>query len=94
MVEEGDRIHFPYVHIVIGYIQSLMVVIDTVGTCSMLPLEDGGVVDPALRASSTLLGDEGILIVMQVYGTTNLRVVDMSIVPLHVASHTQSTSSF
>ncbi|KAF8434087.1 alcohol oxidase [Boletus edulis BED1] len=46
----------------------------TIGTCSMLPLEDGGVVDPALR----------------VYGTSNLRVVDLSIMPLHVGSHTQS----
>ncbi|KAF8123488.1 alcohol oxidase [Boletus edulis] len=46
----------------------------TIGTCSMLPLEDDGVVDPTLR----------------VYGTTNLRVVDLSIVPLHVGSHTQT----
>lgn len=34
------------------------------GTCAMLPKEDGGVVDPRLR----------------VWGTTNLRVVDASIV--------------
>lgn len=34
------------------------------GTCAMLPREDGGVVDPRLR----------------VWGTTNLRVVDASIV--------------
>ncbi|KAF8127076.1 alcohol oxidase [Boletus edulis] len=46
----------------------------TIGTCSMLPLEDDGVVDLTLR----------------VYGTTNLRVVDLSIVPLHVGSHTQT----
>ncbi|KAG6374537.1 alcohol oxidase [Boletus reticuloceps] len=46
----------------------------TIGTCSMLPLEDDGVVDPTLR----------------VYGTSNLRVVDLSIVPLHVGSHTQT----
>lgn len=37
-----------------------------VGTASMLPRQDGGVVDPSLK----------------VYGTTNLRVVDCSIVPI------------
>ena len=30
---------------------------------------------------------------MQVYGTTNIRVVDLSVVPLHVGSHTQGGSS-
>ena len=39
----------------------------------MLPREKNGVVDPTLK----------------VYGTTNLRVVDLSIVPLHVSAHTQ-----
>lgn len=39
-----------------------------VGTCAMLPREKGGVVDDQLR----------------VYGTSNLRVVDASIFPLHV----------
>ena len=39
----------------------------------MLPKEKGGVVDPELR----------------VYGTKNIRVADLSIVPLHVAAHTQ-----
>lgn len=39
----------------------------------MLPREKGGVVDPQLR----------------VYGTKNVRVVDLSIVPLHFASHSQ-----
>ncbi|KAH9918276.1 alcohol oxidase [Fomitopsis serialis] len=46
----------------------------TTGSCSMLPLEDGGVVDAKLR----------------VYHTTNIRVVDLSIVPLNVGSHTQA----
>ena len=39
----------------------------------MLPKEDGGVVDPNLK----------------VYGTKNLRIVDLSIVPLHIAAHMQ-----
>ncbi|GAA5860685.1 hypothetical protein JCM8547_005500 [Rhodosporidiobolus lusitaniae] len=45
-------------------------------TCSMLPREDNGVVDPTLK----------------VYGTSNVRVADLSIVPLHVGTHTQSTA--
>lgn len=48
----------------------------TIGSCSMLPREDGGVVDPNLK----------------VYGTKNLRVVDLSIVPIHVAAHMQATA--
>ena len=39
----------------------------------MLPREKHGVVDPDLK----------------VYGTNNLRVVDLSVVPLHFASHPQ-----
>ncbi|KAJ7191837.1 GMC oxidoreductase, partial [Mycena pura] len=46
----------------------------TVGSCSMLPRAQQGVVDPALK----------------VYGTRNLRVVDLGIVPLHIAAHTQA----
>ncbi len=45
-----------------------------VGTCSMLPREDGGVVDPSLR----------------VYGTSNLRVGDASIAPLNVRGNIAS----
>ncbi|CDO76652.1 GMC oxidoreductase [Trametes cinnabarina] len=48
----------------------------TAGSCSMLPQALGGVVDPELK----------------VYGTDNLRVVDLSVVPLHFAAHTQSTA--
>lgn len=44
------------------------------GTCSMLPEEDGGVVDPTLK----------------VYGTANLRVVDASIIPLEVQGNIQT----
>ncbi|KAI0283502.1 alcohol oxidase [Russula brevipes] len=46
----------------------------TIGSCSMLPKEDGGVVDSKLK----------------VYGTTNVRVMDISIIPLHIAAHTQA----
>ncbi|KAI0684709.1 4-nitrobenzyl alcohol dehydrogenase-like protein [Cytidiella melzeri] len=43
--------------------------------CSMLPKDKGGDVDNNLK----------------VYGITNLRVVNFSVVPLHVGTHTQST---
>ncbi|EST04625.1 Glucose-methanol-choline oxidoreductase, N-terminal [Kalmanozyma brasiliensis GHG001] len=46
-----------------------------IGTASMLPRNQGGVVDSSLR----------------VYGTRNLRVVDASIMPLHIAAHIQAT---
>ncbi|KAG8682376.1 hypothetical protein FRC09_016815, partial [Ceratobasidium sp. 395] len=46
-----------------------------VGTASMLPRKDGGVVDSALR----------------VYGVQNLRVADSSIFPLSMSSHPQAT---
>ena len=44
------------------------------GTCAMLPLEQGGVVDPHLR----------------VWGTRNLRVVDAGILPMIPAAHLQA----
>ncbi|TFK79184.1 GMC oxidoreductase [Polyporus arcularius HHB13444] len=44
------------------------------GTCSMLPKEKGGVVDPNLK----------------VYGTKNIRVADLSTLPLLTAAHTQA----
>jgi len=56
-------------------IRELGTVFHTAGACSMLPREKGGVVDPTLK----------------VYGTANVRVVDLSIVPLHFASHPQAS---
>lgn len=53
--------------------QILWFVADTLGTLSMLPRERNGVVDPRLL----------------VYGTKNIRVADLSIVPLQLAAHTQ-----
>lgn len=50
---------------------------DTSSTASMLPRKWNGVVDPELR----------------VYGTRNLRVAELSIIPLHVAAHTQCASA-
>ncbi|KAF7984519.1 hypothetical protein HWV62_13683 [Athelia sp. TMB] len=46
-----------------------------IGTASMLPRNEGGVVDSSLK----------------VYGTANVRVVDASIIPLHVSAHIQAT---
>ncbi|KAI0031875.1 GMC oxidoreductase [Vararia minispora EC-137] len=46
----------------------------TAGTTAMLPRARGGVVDPSLK----------------VYGTQNVRVVDLGVVPLHIAAHTQA----
>ncbi|KAF8313115.1 alcohol oxidase [Clavulina sp. PMI_390] len=45
------------------------------GTAAMFPREEGGVVDAKLK----------------VYGTTNLRVIDASVIPIHIAAHPMST---
>lgn len=47
-----------------------------IGTASMLPQELGGVVDTNLV----------------VYGTSNLRVLDSSIIPIHVSAHTMAST--
>ncbi|KAG8754358.1 hypothetical protein FRC11_006697, partial [Ceratobasidium sp. 423] len=46
-----------------------------IGTASLAPKELGGVVDTNLK----------------VYGTANVRVVDASIIPIHIGAHTQRT---
>jgi hypothetical protein len=46
------------------------------GTCAMLPQASGGVVDTNLI----------------VYGSANLRVIDASIMPLHLSAHLMATS--
>jgi choline dehydrogenase len=48
--------------------------IHVVGTCAMLPVELGGVVDSSLK----------------VHGTKNVRVVDASIIPVQLTGHTSA----
>lgn len=60
-----------------GYVrEGLISMFHYAGTCAMLPVGDGGVVDPRLR----------------VWGTRNLRVVDASVIPVLVGSHTQTVT--
>lgn len=46
------------------------------GTCSMLPQSSGGVVDTNLL----------------VYGSSNLRVIDASIIPIHISAHLMAST--
>ena len=58
----------------------------------MLPLEDGGVVDNKLKVVSQYSKSNvrpTSLFATQVHKTTNIRIADLSVVPLHIASHTQ-----
>ncbi|ESK91203.1 gmc oxidoreductase [Moniliophthora roreri MCA 2997] len=55
---------------------SVLPTFHSVGTAAMLPREDGGVVDSKLL----------------VYGTSNLRVVDCSILPMELSTHLQATA--
>jgi len=54
---------------------ALTSVFHTSSTASMLPREKGGVVDPDLK----------------VYGTQNIRVCDLSVLPLHISTHPLAT---
>ncbi|KAK7050312.1 GMC oxidoreductase [Favolaschia claudopus] len=54
---------------------SIDTVFHPIGTAAMLPREKGGVVNSSLK----------------VYGTSNLRVVDASIIPIHLSAHVQAT---
>lgn len=56
----------------------------------MMPRDKGGVVDHTLKVSWLCLHHYDYQhYVSQVYGTNNIRVVDLSVVPLHFAGHTQ-----
>lgn len=63
----------------------------------MMPQDKQGVVDPELKVivtGSRMRVDYNMFVSYdQVYGTQNLRIVDISIIPLHIAAHTQSTRS-
>ncbi|KAJ7692901.1 alcohol oxidase [Mycena rosella] len=60
----------------VAYVRkTVSTVFHPIGTAAMLPRSEGGVVDSALR----------------VYGTANLRVIDASIIPIHLSAHIQAT---
>ncbi|KAK6978211.1 GMC oxidoreductase [Favolaschia claudopus] len=54
---------------------NISTVFHPIGTAAMLPKSKGGVVDASLK----------------VYGTANLRVVDASVMPIHISAHIQAT---
>ncbi len=57
----------------------------------MLPKDDGGVVDRNLKVRVTefnaMTDQYCCLYAPKVYGSTNIRVADLSIVPLHIGGH-------
>ncbi|KAJ7468271.1 alcohol oxidase [Mycena galericulata] len=55
--------------------RTVTTVFHPIGTAAMLPRNSGGVVDASLR----------------VYGTANLRVIDASVIPIHLSAHIQAT---
>ena len=61
----------------------------------MRPREKGGVVDASLKVTVSIFVYSLQLasIHPKVYGTRNVRVGDISIIPLHINAHTQSTFS-
>ncbi|KAI0724009.1 alcohol oxidase [Cerioporus squamosus] len=61
----------------LNYIKTFLgTIYHPMGTAAMLPREVGGVVDPAT---------------LRVYGTTNLRVVDASVIPMLLGTHPQAS---
>ncbi|KAH9849915.1 GMC oxidoreductase [Lenzites betulinus] len=62
--------------------QNLSTTWHSVGSCVMLPKDKGGVIDTKLKASTADI----------VYGTKNLRVADLSILPIIPSVHTQATT--
>lgn len=58
----------------------------------MLPKDKGGVVDTNLKVRYPVAWCAIATDPDQVYGTTNLRVVDLSVMPLEPATHTQCKS--
>lgn len=66
---------------------------DTAGSLSMLPRDRGGVVDPQLKVGILFSIISDTHYPSQVYGTTNIRCADLSIVPLHFAAHSQGKVS-
>ncbi|KAG1883620.1 alcohol oxidase [Suillus subluteus] len=63
------------------------------GTASMLPRSANGVVDNELKVKVNLEHDclrDELTDFVQVYGTTNLRVADASIFPIHLGTHPQA----